>query len=87
MEVVFGLMFLNSLHITMSGFWPVEAVTKWFRFVVYLVPNTLPGEALRSILLRGWGLEHFRVWIGFGITFLYSFIAIWLSHWIIRRRK
>ncbi|MHB8605053.1 MAG: ABC transporter permease [Thermoplasmatota archaeon] len=45
----------------LSGiFLPVEALPGWLRPFAYLVPPTWAVEGLRSVLLRGWGLD--RMW-------------------------
>jgi ABC-type multidrug transport system permease subunit len=57
---------------------PFEALPVPIQYVGYLVPGTLPGDALRSILLRGWGITHYSVWIGFVSA------AAWTAiYWII----
>jgi len=48
-----------------GSIFPFEALPVYFQYVGYLVPGTLPGNALRAILLRGWGLEYVDVWLGF----------------------
>ncbi len=41
----------------LSGvFWPLQAVPPWLRPVSYLIPTSYAVEALRSVMLRGWGL-------------------------------
>ncbi|WP_456394255.1 ABC transporter permease [Thermococcus sp.] len=59
----------------LSGiFWPVEAIPKYLRPFSYILPPTYAVDALRSVIIRGWGIE--KVWhdvavlIFFGILFL-----------------
>ncbi len=59
----------------LSGiFWPVEAIPKYLRPFSYLLPPTYAVDSLRSVIIRGWGIE--KVWrdiavlIGFGVLFL-----------------
>ncbi len=41
----------------LSGiFWPMEAIPAWLRPASYALPPTYAVEALRSIMIRGWGL-------------------------------
>ena len=55
-------------------FWPVEAIPPWLRPASYFIPPTYAVDGLRSVMLRGWGLE--QVWpqvlvlIGFAVLFL-----------------
>ena len=52
-------------------FWPLESMPTVLRGFSQLLPSTLAIEALRCILLRGWGLEHMQVLIGYVITLLW----------------
>ncbi|AIF68694.1 hypothetical protein PAP_01260 [Palaeococcus pacificus DY20341] len=55
-------------------FWPIEAIPKYLRPFSYLLPPTYAVDSLRSVIIRGWGIE--KVWhdvavlITFGILFL-----------------
>jgi len=59
----------------LSGiFWPIEAVPAWLQPAAYALPPTHAVDALRSIMVRGWGLAE--VWpqvlalLGFIMVFL-----------------
>ncbi|MGZ4932864.1 MAG: ABC transporter permease [Halobacteriota archaeon] len=61
--------------IILSGIiWPIEAIPTWLRPVSYLIPTTYAVEAVRSVMMRGWGLS--MIWIdivalvGFASAFL-----------------
>ncbi|GAB6136145.1 ABC transporter permease [Thermococcus prieurii] len=59
----------------LSGiFWPVEAIPKYLRPFSYLLPPTYAVDSLRSVMIRGWGLDKIRgdvaVLLGFGVLFL-----------------
>lgn len=59
----------------LSGiFWPVEAIPSFIRPLSYLIPPTYAVEALRSVLIRGWGLGD--IWLE--ILVLMGFAAIFL---------
>lgn len=55
-------------------FWPVEAIPSILRPLSYLIPPSYAVEAMRSVILRGWGLGD--IWIeivallGFALVFL-----------------
>ncbi|TET13739.1 MAG: ABC transporter permease [Dehalococcoidia bacterium] len=55
-------------------FWPVEAIPSVLRPLSYLIPPTYAVEAMRSVILRGWGLGD--IWLeivallAFGLVFL-----------------
>ena len=67
----------------LSGiFWPVEAIPSWLRPLAYAVPPTYAVNATRSVMLRGWGVEH--IWVelvalvGFTVAFLV--LSVWSLH-------
>lgn len=45
--------------------WPIEAIPYYLRWFCYLQPSTLPTEALRSLMNRGFGMDSKYVWLGF----------------------
>jgi ABC-type multidrug transport system permease subunit len=55
--------------------WPLEAMPYAFRMIsYYLNPLTIPIEALRSVMLRGWGLNNIDVIIGYIVSIGYTLI-------------
>ncbi len=59
----------------LSGiFWPVEAIPVWLRPLSWGVPTTYAVEGLRSVMIRGWGLDRVGPYIlalaVFGVVFL-----------------
>jgi ABC-2 type transport system permease protein len=60
----------------LSGiFWPMEAIPAWLQPASYVLPPTYAVEALRSIMIRGWGLD--QVWVH--VVALLVFIAAFLT--------
>jgi ABC-2 type transport system permease protein len=60
----------------LSGiFWPVEAIPVWLRPLSWGVPTTYAVEGLRSVMIRGWGLDRVGPYIlalaVFGVIFLF----------------
>ena len=56
----------------MSGvLWPLEAIPPYFRWISDLTPITLPLDALRSIMLRGWSYNRPVVFYGYLISLAY----------------
>uniref|UniRef100_A0A1B0C8W0 ABC-2 type transporter transmembrane domain-containing protein n=2 Tax=Lutzomyia longipalpis TaxID=7200 RepID=A0A1B0C8W0_LUTLO len=43
-----------------GGFWPIEGMPDGLQQIAYAMPITNPTIALRSILLKGYGLEEFE---------------------------
>jgi len=57
----------------LSGvFVPVESLPAWLRPLSYLLPPTWAIEALRDVMLRGWGLER----VGVHLAVLAGFAAV-----------
>jgi ABC-2 type transport system permease protein len=59
----------------LSGiFVPDEALPSWLRPLSYLLPPTWGIEAMRDVMLRGWGLDriglHLAVLVGFAALFV-----------------
>jgi len=65
--------------------WPLEAIPAVLRWVSYFVPVTYSADALRSVMIRGWGIEH--VWPEFTILFIYLVAAVGLSALMLHRRR
>ena len=40
----------------------------FYRYMAYILPQTFAVEAMRGILLRGWGITYMPVWRGFLVT-------------------
>lgn len=63
--------------------WPIEGMDKILRTVSRFLPLTYPTETLRSIMARGWKLDHEEIYFGFISisvwTVIFVFIAIILS--------
>eukprot|EP01136_Pigoraptor_vietnamica_P017299 Opistho-1_new@62267 len=45
--------------------WPTEAMPVVLKYVSYILPTTWSSSAMRSVLGRGWGMDHFDVWMGY----------------------
>jgi ABC-2 type transport system permease protein len=60
----------------LSGvFWPREAMPLWLRPLSFFIPVTYAVDALRSVLIRGWGIMD--IWVQ--ILALIGFAAIFLT--------
>jgi ABC-2 type transport system permease protein len=60
----------------LSGiFLPLEAIPSWLRPAAYIFPTTYAVEAIRSVLLRGWGLDKILI----DVIVLFAFIAAFLT--------
>ncbi|CAG2175269.1 unnamed protein product [Oppiella nova] len=58
-------------------FWPVDTMIPLLRYFSYLMPQTIPMEAYRHILIRGFDLTKQSVVNGFLIT------GVWIAFFLI----
>ncbi len=56
-------------------FWPIEAIPEWLRPASYIIPPTYGVEAMRSVMVRGWGLAE--IWPQ--LVALLVFAAVFLT--------
>ncbi|XP_065917161.1 ABC transporter G family member 20-like [Dysidea avara] len=59
--------------------WPLRSLPDWVRYTSYSFPMAIPADAVRSILLRGWGLDHLSVWMGLIIPFSWFLFFVILA--------
>ncbi|RWS05622.1 ABC transporter G family member 20-like protein [Dinothrombium tinctorium] len=60
-------------NLLLSGtVWPTQAMPVFMRYFSYCLPQTLPIEAMRFILSRGWGMEYIEVTTGFVVTIAWT---------------
>jgi len=64
--------------------WPVEAIPIPLYWLSLSLPTTWAAEAGRSIMSRGWGVEHQQVWLGIVVPCAWS-LAFFL--WAARSLK
>ncbi|OXA58013.1 ABC transporter G family member 23, partial [Folsomia candida] len=80
MEVIMAVASIYMITIPASGgVWPLSCISRWYRVVSYLVPVTVPLEAIRSVVNRGWGLTDPIVWEGLLVMLGWIFICCLLS--------
>ena len=59
--------------------WPVEAMPWGMKQVAYCLPQTLAVESMRGMMARGWGINHYWVYLGFGVTASWTVIMLCLG--------
>jgi len=71
--------------ILLSGvFWPLESVPEVLRPISYLLPLTYAVDGVRSVMVRGWGLEE--IWPDVAVLLLFAVTVLALSIALMRRR-
>ena len=64
----------------MSGtLWPVEAMPLGLKQVAYCLPQTLAVQSMRGLIARGWGISHYWVYVGFGVTGAWTVAMLFLG--------
>jgi ABC-2 type transport system permease protein len=70
----------------LSGvFWPIQAIPKWLQPVSYLLPTTYAVEAVRSVTLRGWGLD--KIYPDVVALLIFAGVFLVLATILLRRRE
>lgn len=69
----------------LSGvFWPIQAIPTWLRPVSYLLPTTYAVEAVRSVILCGWGLD--KIYPDIAALVIFASVFLTLATISLRRR-
>ena len=70
----------------LSGvFWPIQAIPEWLRPVSYVLPTTYAVEAVRSVILRGWGLD--KIYPDVIALLIFAGVFLALATILLRRRE
>ena len=77
---------LFVISMTIGVLWPIENMPQYMQFgAMILNPNTVPINAMRSIMYRDWSLDYFEVYFGF--IFNYFYFSIYLIIALILLKK
>jgi ABC-2 type transport system permease protein len=66
-------------------FWPLEAVPELLRPISSVVPLTYCVDALRSVMIRGWGAGD--ILFDLGVLLLFAAVMLGLSAYSLRKRR
>jgi len=88
---------INAHQVTMATFypvlllsgivWPLEGQPIWLRMITKWLPMTKAIEAMRGILLKGWGIEHLIIQQAFLVTFIWTMFFLILTLFIFNYRR
>ncbi|KAF7496676.1 ABC transporter G family member 20 [Sarcoptes scabiei] len=76
-EMTATMLSLGSFYpnLLLSGtVWPIKAMDDYMRYFSYLLPQTIPIEAMRFMISRGWGPDYHEVQLGFIVTVIWIII-------------
>ena len=75
-------------NLMLSGtVWPVEAMANWVQSIAYYLPQTLPINAMRLMVSRGWSIFRAEVVCGFAVTAFWSVLFLLASALAFKLRK
>ncbi|HXY87467.1 MAG TPA: ABC transporter permease [Candidatus Acidoferrales bacterium] len=70
----------------LSGiFWPIESIPVWLRPVSYIFPPTYAVEAMRAVILRGWGLD--KIFPDIVALLVFALVFLVTAAILLRRRE
>src|SRR5665647_2824162 len=70
----------------LSGvFWPIQAIPAWLRPVSYIIPTTYAVDAVRSVIIRGWGLD--KIYPDVVALLIFASVFLVLATLLLRRRE
>nr|XP_054924724.1 uncharacterized protein LOC126527463 [Dermacentor andersoni] len=56
--------------------WPLEGIPTVVRIASYVLPLTLPADAFRSVMSKGWGLSHTHVLLGLFVSVTWTCVFL-----------
>jgi len=65
-------------------FWPLESMPSLMRPVAYFIPLTYELDALRSVMIRGWGAAQIAP--DLAVLMAFGAVMFLLSAWVMKRR-
>lgn len=80
LAIVFPSAFISGI------LWPREGMPQFLHKISTFLPMTLPAEAMRSIMIRCWGIDHPNVWQGFIVNIIYVVCLFALTVIVLNRR-
>jgi ABC-type multidrug transport system permease subunit len=71
----------------MSGIlWPKEAIPSSFQWVSNSLPTTWTASALRSIMIRGWNIQHKEIYYSYFISLAWIISLLFFASWRLNSR-
>jgi len=61
--------------------WPIEAIPKWFSWISYALPTTWVADGMRSIMIRGWGMDRQLIWTSYLVALAWAIFFLTFASW------
>jgi len=72
----------------MSGvIWPLESIPNWISWLSHSLPTTWAAQALRSIMIRGWGITDQQIWLAYVIILAWGIGLISIASLILNKNS
>ncbi|MBN2169190.1 MAG: ABC transporter permease [Actinobacteria bacterium] len=85
-QVVQFIPFIILPVFLLSGiFWPIEAIPSWLRPLSYAIPPTYAVNAMRDVMLRGWGFS--QIWQGVLALIIFAVVFLALATFSLKIKK
>lgn len=79
--------FVISMCSMCGLFTPIERMREVFQMIAKCLPFTFPAEAVRTIMVKEYGLSDETVQLGFLITVAWTVAMIVMGIWVLKLRK
>ena len=83
--LVLYFLYLSAM-MTTGTMWPIENMPSILQYISKFHPNTMPIQAVRSIIYREWTIDFFEVYIGFVVTYIWFTIFIVITLLLLKRQ-
>lgn len=84
-QVVLAIFFPSLL---LSGIiWPLEAVPSWFSWVSLSLPTTWVSMSLRAVMIKGWNITYFEVYMGYLVSISWTLILLLIAAFRLSSRE
>jgi len=67
--------------------WPLEAIPIKLRYFSYTTPFSLPGIALRNVVVKGYSIGHSSILIGLSVSLGWCILSLVLGLFVLQKKK
>lgn len=82
------MMALSLMMLTVGGvFFAVEFMSDFMQILSRSLPLTIPSEAMRDIMIKGFSFSDPSVLKGFSVAFVWMILGVSCGTWVLKTRK